>query len=68
MVRTGKVISIDKRNRSGVIRDDKKQEFCFSQAECKDQMLPQLFSTVSFEHDPDWISIKVAIHVHPEAA
>lgn len=68
MVLTGKVISIDKKNRSGTIRDTKGKTFCFSQAECKGESLPKLFEAVSFEQDTEWTFIKVAVRIHPEAA
>lgn len=68
MVRTGKVISIDKKNRSGTIRDTKGKTFCFSQAECKGETLPKLFEVVTFEQDIEWTFIKVAILIQPAAA
>ena len=60
MFRSGIVVEIDYRNKTGIIEDKNKNEFFFSAVECENQDLPRLHSVVTFVKDPDFKSTNVA--------
>lgn len=66
MVRFGKIMSIDAKTRTGVIRDDSGRDFYFSAVECEGENIPPKFSSVSFIKDPDFKSANVACLVKLE--
>jgi hypothetical protein len=65
VTKTGRVVSIDSRESSGLIVDQKGREYIFTQWECKDDLLPYVGSEVSFIKDDAWETINVAIDVVP---
>lgn len=68
MVRVGKVISINKAERSGLITDFRGREFIFLVKDCKDEAIPKLNTRVTFIKDDDFKTIDVAVVVIPAAA
>ncbi len=64
MLKQGKVVWIDYKNNSGLIEDRKGNEYIFTQYECKDDEFPPIGREVSFIHDTDWTTIRVATNVH----
>lgn len=64
MIRSGKLMSIDRLTNSGVIRENgSRKEYLVTASECKDQTLPPLYSTVTFIKDEDFKSTNVAMLV-----
>lgn len=61
MIRTGKVMSIDKKSNSGIIRDIRGKDYFFSGVECYGEQLPPLYSTVTFVKDDDFKQTNVAM-------
>ncbi len=59
----GRVVSINSRECSGLIRDIKGNEFIFTQWECKDDKMPLPGDQVTFIKDEDWRTINVALMV-----
>lgn len=63
----GRVKSIDKKNRSGVISDLRGREYFFSLKDVQGESFPALNGKVNFKRDADYVTIDVAIGISAAA-
>ncbi len=60
MILFGKVTKLNYEHKAGVITDQRGQEYFFYWYECEGEMLPPLYSTVTFLRDPNYPHTRIA--------